>query len=58
MFKTIEYANLSLHFNVKMVYLYVFYRWPATNVIDFCGELVGLLEENITNDKGNYHPNR
>ena len=32
--------------------LYVFYRWPARSVIDFCNELVGLLEENITNDKG------
>ena len=51
-FKTMEYANLSLHFNVKTINLYVFYRWPATSVIDFCNELVGLLEENITNDKG------
>ena len=51
-FKTMEYANLSLHFNVKTINLYVFYRWWATSVIDFSNELVGLLEENITNDKG------
>ena len=48
-----EYANLSLHFNVKTINLYMFYRWPATSVIDFCNELVGLLEENITNNGGN-----
>ena len=30
----------------------MFYRWPTTSVTDFCNELVGLLEENITNDKG------
>ena len=52
-FETMEYANLSLHFNVKTVNLYMFYRWPATSVIDFCNELVGLLEENIINNKGN-----
>ena len=51
-FKTMEYANLSLHFNVKTINLYVFYRWPATSVIDFCNELVSLLEENIANNKG------
>ena len=51
-FKTMEYANLSLHFNVKTINLYVFYRWAATSVIDFCNELVCLFKENITNDKG------
>ena len=47
-----EYTNLSLHINVNTINLYVFYRWPATSVIDTCNELVGLLEENITKDKG------
>ena len=51
-FKTIEYAHISLHFNVKTINLYVFYRWLATSIIDFCNELIGLLEENITNNKG------
>ena len=50
-FKTMEYANLSLHFSIKTINLYVYYRWPATSVIYFCNELVGLLEENITNNK-------
>ena len=51
-FKTTEYANLSLHLNVKTINLYVFYRWLAKGIIAFCNELAGLLQENITNDKG------
>ena len=52
LFSTMEYMNASICLNISTINLYIIYRYPASSVIDFCNELVSLLEENINTDKG------
>ena len=52
LFSTMEYMNASICLNISTINLYIIYRYLASSVIDFCNELVSLLEENVNTDKG------
>ena len=47
-----EYINALICLNISTINLYVIYRYQASSVIEFCNELVSLLEENVNIDKG------
>ena len=47
-----EYMNAPICLNISTVNLYIIYRYLASSVIEFCNELVSLLEENVNTDKG------
>ena len=48
----IEHLDLTTNFKGISVNLYVIYRIPNTSVMQFCSELVDLLEGNIVHDCG------
>ena len=52
LFSTMEYINVSICLNISTINLYIIYRYQASCVIEFCNELISLLEENINTDKG------
>ena len=52
LFSTMEYMTASICLNISTINLYVIYRYPASSVIEFCNELVSLLEENFNTDNG------
>ena len=52
LFSTMEYMNASICLNISTINLYIIYRYLASSVIEFCNELVSLLEENVNTNKG------
>ena len=52
LFATMEYINASICLNISTINLYIIYRYLASSVIEFCNELISLLEENVNTDKG------